>query len=749
MDPSLKEKQAFFKQLETWRSCDEEADTLDPEEQALRQQCQAFRVAASVPTLFAKPKLPGLHPRRTALDLVTNSIDDEVEIIAVTPIDNRSKRTKSLLITGPSVENSIVPETEQQLGRKPSRRSIPPSTRVLRSQSDIKPSPSVLMAKRKRSKPLQMASESQQIFKGLSFYYIPNDDINPARKLRITKAREHGAIWAQNLAEATHIVVDKNLSYADIKPVLDGNPNSSSIVLVNDRYPIDCLARGVVFDPGQTLEKPIYQVTGVPKSVGEPTIPQSSTQDSSISLQFKSRRDAQPPTQTTSELSPIRADPLPSSRFEETHSPKENSRPPTGAAFHADSELCNAGQAPIFADELMNCIDAVLDDPEKHEYLDESDPDGQGPEKEGPSKRTRRSTRGQSHEKNGVYTEFGQDKFICMRGGTRYKNYSGHNADTIKLFEEMAEEHSLRNETFRVQSYRKAVATLRRQPKNIITAQEAVALPNIGSSLANHIEEIVSTGRFRKLDQLRSEPSRQALRVFCNVYGVGTETAKKWVELGYRTLDDLQSKAKLSVNQRIGVEHYDDLLTRIPRAEVTALGDYVKEAAFVVDPDVKIIVGGSYRRGSDSSGDIDLIVTKGGTSSTTELGPFLDKLVDILTKRGFLTAALASHRHQGGNKWHGCCVLPEAAFPGLKDDYRPIWRRIDFLLVPETEIGAALIYFTGNDLFNRSIRLLAHKKKMKLNHKALSGAGVHEGRDEKKIFEILGVNWREPHERWC
>lgn len=24
-----------------------------------------------------------------------------------------------------------------------------------------------------------------------------------------------------------------------------------------------------------------------------------------------------------------------------------------------------------------------------------------------------------------------------------------------------------------------------------------------------------------------------------------------------------------------------------------------------------------------------------------------------------------------------------------------------------------------------------------------------EGKSEKRIFEILGVRWREPHERWC
>ncbi|KAF4512455.1 hypothetical protein G6O67_001594 [Ophiocordyceps sinensis] len=111
--------------------------------------------------------------------------------------------------------------------------------------------------------------------------------------------------------------------------------------------------------------------------------------------------------------------------------------------------------------------------------------------------------------------------------------------------------------------------------------------------------------------------------------------------------------------------------------------------------------------------------------------------------------------------WHGCCVLPKTA--GVEEEgYRGVWRRIDFLLVPETEMGGALIYFTGNDIFNRSMRLLARKKGMRLNQRGLyknvlpgprSVRGCEgelvEGRDERRIFDVLGVRWREPHERWC
>ncbi|KAI0456660.1 hypothetical protein F5B21DRAFT_147567 [Xylaria acuta] len=749
MDPSLKEKQAFFEQLDGCRECDDESDVLSTEEQFLRQKCKAFSLAAaSVPppsSSKTKPKLPGSRPRRTASDPIPKPANEELEIIVVTPRDNPPEATVSASLYGASTGDSVIPETEQHLNKRITRGSVHQTARVLRSQSDLEPSPSVSMAKRKRDQPLQMVPESKQIFKGLCFFYIPNDDVNPVRRMRITKAREHGVIWTRDSSVATHVIVDTGLEYQHIKPTLDRNPTSPSVVLVNDRYPVDCMIRGEVFNPYQTVERHKYKVPEDPKQTGEQTAPQASTQESDSSLRIKRRRDAKPAANSTPQ-SQGSSDLVPSSYPEVIQPPEPGAEATRSTDSRLKSVLYGTTKIPIFTDELATCIDAVLDDPEKHEYLDESDTDAQVSENEDLPKKGKDRLKPQRNDTN---TNFGQDKFMCMRRGTRDKKSSGPNAETIKLFEEMAEEHRLSDETWRVQSYRKAVATLRRQPKKITTAKEAAVLPNIGSSLAEHIEEIASTGCFEKLDNVRNEPSRAALKTFCNVYGAGVPTAKRWVELGYRTLNDLQTKATLSTNQQLGVEHYDDLLTRIPRAEVKALGDHVKDVAGAMDSSVELIIGGSYRRGAETSGDIDIIITKKGTSSTQELSPFLDELVDTLTSAGFLTAALASHRHDGGNKWHGCCVLPEVAFPGPKENYRPIWRRIDFLLVPQTEIGAALIYFTGNDLFNRSMRLLARKKKMRLNHRALSGVGVYEGKDERKIFEILGVQWREPQERWC
>ncbi len=81
-------------------------------------------------------------------------------------------------------------------------------------------------------------------------------------------------------------------------------------------------------------------------------------------------------------------------------------------------------------------------------------------------------------------------------------------------------------------------------------------------------------------------------------------------------------------------------------------------------------------------------------------------------------------------------------------------------MVPPDERACALLYFTGSAHFNRSMRLLATKMGMSLSEHALV-AEVARGRDreklnegkvvstpdEKAVFDILGLPYREPRER--
>jgi DNA polymerase IV len=349
---------------------------------------------------------------------------------------------------------------------------------------------------------------------------------------------------------------------------------------------------------------------------------------------------------------------------------------------------------------------------------------------------------------------FDQSGFQCMNPSTGGHSSQNPNTHTIQILEGMGRYYDQMQDQWRTLAYRRGVATLKKQITKINTAKQAAALPFIGSRLAEKIEEIVLTNRLRKLDNTKDDPLDQILRLFLGVYGAGLIQANKWTQAGYRTLDDLLTKANLTDSQKVGVEHYSDFNSRIPRAEVAAHGAVVTKALKKLDTKFQAIMMGSYRRGAADSGDIDMIITHPTASLSQIRTTVFDTLVPQLFKAGFLRVSLATMRSNdaSGTKWHGASCLPNSK----------IWRRMDFLVVPGYEMGAALIYFTGNDIFNRSMRLLARKKGMRLNQKGLykdvkrgrKGEKLNEGtlvesRSEKKIFEILGVPWREPHERIC
>lgn len=312
------------------------------------------------------------------------------------------------------------------------------------------------------------------------------------------------------------------------------------------------------------------------------------------------------------------------------------------------------------------------DDDEKES--DDSDPDGKKP-----AKRPKKSMASKPRF---------EDNFACSKGG-RMDKTGGPNARTIAVLQQMCNYYTRTNDHWRILAYRRAINTLSTQPEMVATAEEAGSLPFIGPRLSSKIEEIVNTGRLQRLEHAQNDATSKVLDLFLGIYGVGLSIAHQWIAQGFRTLNDLRRHASLTPNQRVGIEHYEDLNMLIPRAEVKALGDYVMDEAARIDKEVELLIGGSYRRGANDSGDIDFIITKAGTKSSEELTPFLDKLVFNLTKKGFLTAELAAYKPRSsrqkkdddGSKWHGCCVLPrDADFEGDNDGHRP-WRRIDLLLV--------------------------------------------------------------------
>ncbi|KAJ3224213.1 hypothetical protein HDU81_008663 [Chytriomyces hyalinus] len=301
---------------------------------------------------------------------------------------------------------------------------------------------------------------------------------------------------------------------------------------------------------------------------------------------------------------------------------------------------------------------------------------------------------------------------------------------------------------WRIRAYKRAVKLISALDFKIESAADVNHVPGIGKSMREKIDEIITTGQARKAHTV---PEKfQPIDVFKKIYGVGPKVAEKFYAKGFRTLDDVRTKATLTRDQQLGLKYYEDFLQRIPRAECDAISNLVVEVVKKLDPKITCFMGGSYLRGSKSCGDADFIISHSDGNWYPDL---LDQIVTELKARHFIIDSLSSThfgdpansttkvKPAGETTFRGVCKLPGG--PGIA-------RRLDLLVVPYNELGAATIYFTGNDYFNRCVRLYARKKGYSLSQHGLTtreGGHLVASKTEKEIFDVLGIPWRPPNER--
>ena len=126
---------------------------------------------------------------------------------------------------------------------------------------------------------------------------------------------------------------------------------------------------------------------------------------------------------------------------------------------------------------------------------------------------------------------------------------------------------------------------------------------------------------------------------------------------------------------------------------------------------------GSFRRGQADCGDIDILLTR-DTGDGKDHSGAIKELVKLLCARGSI-----AHTLSNPEDWNSL----DAKWMGLINGANGKMRRIDILSVPYNELGAALIYFTGNDIFNRSLRLKARHMGYSLNQHGESGVPYPRG----------------------
>ena len=312
-----------------------------------------------------------------------------------------------------------------------------------------------------------------------------------------------------------------------------------------------------------------------------------------------------------------------------------------------------------------------------------------------------------------------------------------HNAEVATAFEEMADLLEIEGANpFRVRAYRFAARTLRDLPAEVgemvAKGEDLTSLPGIGDDLAGKIKEILATGTAAAIEAQRKRVPA-TLTELLRIPGLGPKRVKTLAhELKIRSLSELQTAAQAGrvrtlagFGEKTEQHILDALATRLaeaPRVQravaipyAEALVAYLEQSSGVS----RVIAAGSYRRGLETIGDLDILVTAPAGHTVMDRFVAYQEVRDVLA--------------------HGATKSSVRLQSGLQVDLR---------VVPQESYGAALLYFTGSKAHNVVLRQLAQQRGLKLNeYGVFRGDKPVAGETEESVYASLGLPWIPPELR--
>jgi len=314
------------------------------------------------------------------------------------------------------------------------------------------------------------------------------------------------------------------------------------------------------------------------------------------------------------------------------------------------------------------------------------------------------------------------------------------NNEIRDLLNQVADLLEIRDDNpFRVRAYREAARVIEQMSEPVASLVKAnkdlSQYRGIGRDLAAKIREIVETGGLEQLRQLRQELPLSLLDLM-QVPSLGPKkTAQLYKHLGVASLEDLERAARrgqiadLSGFGEKSQKHIIKSLGRVKKSgekrllwsdaavHARALEQYLMDIEGVR----RVRVAGSFRRGKETVGDLDVLVTcaRGREKDVMESFVSFEGVKNILS--------------------HGKTKSSVILRPGLQVDLR---------IVAQVSYGAALHYFTGSRAHNIAVRKLAQDKGYKINEYGVyQGEKRVAGKTEKEVYASVGLTYIPPELR--
>ncbi len=301
------------------------------------------------------------------------------------------------------------------------------------------------------------------------------------------------------------------------------------------------------------------------------------------------------------------------------------------------------------------------------------------------------------------------------------------------------------DDAFRVRSYRRGAEALEALPQQAADLlaegdKKLLEVPGIGKGMLGHVKEILQTGHLKMHSDLLEKYQPSMLELL-KIQGLGPKTialiwsahkvcdidgvAKLAREGKIRELPRMGEKAEQKILKSI--ETYRSISGRFTLDDADRVAERLIAHLQGIEGIEKITPAGSLRRGRETVGDLDVLVTGQGCCSDTTRAEIIDHVV----KMPGIVEVLA----KGDNK------VSFKLRSGMQVDVR---------LLPPDSFGAAMQYFTGSKSHNVSLRQRALKMGYTLNEYGLSeleGGKRVAGKTEDEIYNKLGLDCIPPELR--
>jgi DNA polymerase (family 10) len=296
---------------------------------------------------------------------------------------------------------------------------------------------------------------------------------------------------------------------------------------------------------------------------------------------------------------------------------------------------------------------------------------------------------------------------------------------------------------FRIRSYRRAAEAVEQQTTQLVTLaddpKQLLAIPGIGKGMVANIQALLSTGTIPLREELLQKYKPTMLELL-RLPGMGPKTvALVWSSCQVCDIDGLEAAAKaghLTKLPRMGEKFVTKLLKGIEDHRKNSSRFRIDKAQYHADvisnlirefPGIdEITPAGSLRRGRETVGDLDLLVT--GPACEPDV---VSAAVEYVAALPLIDKLLA----KGQNK---------VSFT-LRNNLQ-----VDVRLLPRSGYGAALQYFTGSKMHNVALRQRAIKRGLTLNEYALlrvEDNTIIAAASEADIYNALDLDYIPPELR--